>query len=332
MNEALLADFIGYCHSEKGLARATVKGYERWLTQFLSSLDKPLPETSREDVRNFLSAFNPLLSGNTKAQCFSAIRQLYRFLLLDGHILKDPTAGERVPKQSRRLPKVLSQQEVFEIIQRPGARNSYELNLRDRADLKCMDVRLKERTLLVHGKGSKTRIVPIGAPCVEALQSYLREARPNLKRNGSPHVFVGNSTRRLGKSRLWQIVKEQSTAAGTPVSPHTFRHSCATHMLEGGADLRTIQEVLGHTGIDTTEIYTHVARGHAYQQSKKHPRAAITAERKHGTASLKPGGRICSDCRSECAEGRTRCAVHYESNKKAAQKSYARKRERERTA
>src|SRR6266566_1604959 len=233
-NGALLAEFVGYCHSEKGLARTTVKGYERWLGQFLKSFGKPLAETTREDIRNFQSDINPELSGNTKAAFFSALRQFFRFLQLDNHIQNDPTAGLRAPKQSRRLPKVLSQVEVFQLMQRPGRRASYELNLRDRAifevlyasglrvselaDLKCMDVRMKERTLLVQGKGSKMRIVPFGGPCAEALQNYLREGRPNLKRNGSPNVFIGNSTRRLTKSRLWQIVEEQSSAAGMHIS------------------------------------------------------------------------------------------------------------------
>ncbi len=168
-NAELVAEFVGYCFSEKGLSPLTVKAYERYLRQFVHGLDKPLSETGQEDIGNFLSGLNPLLSGNSKALYFSPLRQFFLFLQRDGHIQKDPTAGMRAPKQSRRLPKVLTEDEVERLIELPGRRVSYELNLRNRAilevfyasairlselaGLNCMDVRLKERTLLVRGKG-----------------------------------------------------------------------------------------------------------------------------------------------------------------------------------
>jgi integrase/recombinase XerD len=220
-------------------------------------------------------------------------------LLLDGKIDKDPTLNIDLPKQWKVLPKALSRDEVgamlaetklAEAAQNETAR-AQALALRDRAmiellyaggvrvsevaDARLEDLKLEMGYILVRGKGDKERMVPLGVPAQQALQRYLKSGREVLaKKRSSPLLFVGAGGRRLTRQRLWQLVGKAGLASGRHASPHMLRHSCATHMVENGADLRTVQTILGHADISTTQIYTHVALDRLKSvYAKHHPRA-----------------------------------------------------------
>jgi integrase/recombinase XerD len=225
----------------------------------------------------------------------SALRHLYRFLLLDKRVERDPTLNIPTPKQWKVLPKSLGREEV-EIMLRaenPLARGkiSEELAIRNRAmievfyagalrvseitSLKLQDVKLDMGYVLVRGKGDKERIVPVGRNAQESLTHYLRDARPKLAAGkSSPFLFIARGAKKLTRQRVWQMVGIASSSAGRHASPHMLRHSCATHMVENGADLRTVQTILGHADISTTQIYTHVALDRLKSvYAKHHPRA-----------------------------------------------------------
>jgi integrase/recombinase XerD len=225
----------------------------------------------------------------------SAIRHLYRYLLLDGKIQKDPTLNIDSPKQWKVLPKSLSRDEVEATLSaaqpQNGSARAQALALRDRAmlellyaggvrvsevaDARLEDLKLEMGYILVRGKGDKERMVPLGIPAQQSLQTYLKDSRAVLtKKKSSPLLFLGTGARRLTRQRVWQLVGKASLASGRHASPHMLRHSCATHMVENGADLRTVQTILGHSDISTTQIYTHVALDRLKSvYTKHHPRA-----------------------------------------------------------
>ncbi len=342
-NSHLVVEFISYCHAERGLSETTVHSYRRCLEQFEESLSgRSFLEIERADVRRFVLGLRP----GSKPHHLSAIRHLFRFLQVDGIITRDPTAGIVMLRGSRRLPKSRSAQEVIAAIEEPpghhGQSTSDALNLRDRAimellyasglrvseltGLKGLDPHLAERTLRVsHGKGEKDRIVPFGTPAARALASYLGVGRPQLRKaTSSPFVFIGQYSRRLSKQTIWKTVVRQFASAGIAhTSTHWLRHSCATHMLEGGADLRVIQDVLGHADISTTEIYTHVSVAHLRSQ------IARLENRPKTKAKLAPGPIICAECTRPAAANRVRCEFHLRRVNEASKRSRERKRESE---
>jgi integrase/recombinase XerD len=303
-----VSSFIDYLKVEKGLGALTVQAYTRDIGQFAAFLDghkRTLLNARKDDVRGFIQQlFANSVDGRSVARKLSAIRHLYRFLLLDRRIDRDPTLNIPLPKQWKVLPKSLALEEVEQIIAGAGAvsarvetsvharsRENSALSLRNRAmfeifyagalrvsevvSLKIEDVKLEMGCVLVRGKGDKERIVPLGRSAQEALSSYLREARSQLagERN-SPVLFIARGAKKITRQRVWQMVKAASAETGRHASPHMLRHSCATHMVENGADLRTVQTILGHADISTTQIYTHVALDRlktVYQ--KHHPRA-----------------------------------------------------------
>jgi integrase/recombinase XerD len=236
------------------------------------------------------------VDGRSVARKLSALRHLYRFLLLDKRIDRDPTLNIPLPKQWKVLPKSLARDEVEMLLSNRGTgvparpTENPALALRNRAmlevfyagalrvseiiSLKLEDVKLDMGYVLVRGKGDKERIVPLGRSAQEALSAYLRDSRPQFaaKRN-SPYLFIARGANKLTRQRVWQMVSAASSG-GRHASPHMLRHSCATHMVENGADLRTVQTILGHADISTTQVYTHVALDRlksVYQ--KHHPRA-----------------------------------------------------------
>ena len=244
--------------------------------------------------------FSNSLDGRSVGRKLSAIRHLYRYLLLDGKIEKDPTLNIDSPKQWKVLPKSLSRDEVEATLAATQPRNetarSQALALRDRAmlellyaggvrvsevaDARLEDLKLDMGYILVRGKGDKERMVPLGIPAQQALQQYLKGGRELLARKrSSPLLFLGTGARRLTRQRVWQLVGKASLASGRHASPHMLRHSCATHMVENGADLRTVQTILGHADISTTQIYTHVALDRLKSvYAKHHPRAKAKAK------------------------------------------------------
>lgn len=302
-NARTLSAFLDYLRVERGSAKLTIAAYTSDLAQFADFLEKRrqvLTGARRDDVRDFIQElFSNSLDGRSVGRKLSAIRHLYRHLLLDGKIDKDPTLNIDAPKQWKVLPKALSRDEVEAtlaatqpISDKPRAQ---ALALRDRAMLELLyaggvrvsevanarleDLKLEMGYILVRGKGDKERIVPLGVPAQQALQRYLKDGREVLaKTRSSPFIFLGLGARRLSRQRVWQLVGKASLTSGRHASPHMLRHSCATHMVENGADLRTVQTILGHADISTTQIYTHVALDRLKTvYAKHHPRAKVKA-------------------------------------------------------
>ena len=297
-NSRVVSSFIDYLKVEKGLGALTVQAYTRDIGQFAAFVDgskRTLLNTRKDDVRGFIQQlFANAVDGRSVARKLSAIRHLYRFLLLDRRIERDPTLNIPLPKQWKVLPKSLALEEVEQMLTAnvsTGGKDSVVLGIRNRAmfevfyagalrvseivSLKVEDVKLEMGCVLVRGKGDKERIVPLGRSAQEALSIYLRESRPKLAGDrNSPVLFIARGAKKITRQRVWQMVKAASAETGRRASPHMLRHSCATHMVENGADLRSVQTILGHADISTTQIYTHVALDRlksVYQ--KHHPRA-----------------------------------------------------------
>jgi integrase/recombinase XerD len=317
-NTRLLAGFLDYLRIEKGLARLSITAYNTDIGQFAAFLEKrkrDLLGARRSDVREFLQQlFSNRVDGRSVGRKLSALRHLYRYLLLDKKIDHDPTLNIESPRQWKVLPKSLALDEVNATLAAPAtfhltrAKNSKEagaLALRDKAMLELLyagalrvselvnaaleDLKLDVGYMLVRGKGDKERIVPLGKPAQDALAEYLKDGRSVLAgmrgsrppkasaapvSRSSPLLFVARGARKLTRQRIWQMVGQASAASGRHASPHMLRHSAATHMVENGADLRTVQTILGHADISTTQVYTHLALDRlrtVYQ--KHHPRA-----------------------------------------------------------
>jgi integrase/recombinase XerD len=298
-NARVLSHFLDYLKIEKGLAPLTVSAYATDIGQFAEFLAKhrrTLLNARRNDMRDFIQQlFANSVDGRSVGRKLSALRHLYRYLLLDKLIDHDPTLNIDSPKQWKVLPKSLARDEMEAMLSGslPAADRPQDeaIVLRNRAMLevfyagalrvseiigiKLEDLKLDVGYVLVRGKGDKERIVPLGKSAQQALDEYMKEARNVLMgRNSSPLLFLGRVARKLTRQRVWQIVRAASFSAGRHASPHMLRHSCATHMVENGADLRTVQTILGHADISTTQIYTHVALDrltNVYQ--KHHPRA-----------------------------------------------------------
>jgi integrase/recombinase XerD len=300
-SEKVQAGFFDYLKVEKGLARLSIDSYRTdiglW-TAFLAARKRHILNARREDVRQFM---DQLLSnqydGRSVARKLSALRHLYKFLILDKHIEHDPTLNIDSPKQWKVLPKSLARTEV-EALLKPAAspkelQLSQALAVRNRAMLETMyagglrvsevinlrhvDVKLDLGYVLVRGKGDKERIVPMGKPAIDAIRDYLHSARPLLCGSKTSAVlFLARGCHGLTRERLWEIVNESGVAGSRHASPHMLRHSAATHMVENGADLRTVQTILGHADISTTQVYTHLALDrlrNVYQSH--HPRARL---------------------------------------------------------
>ncbi len=305
-NARTLSAFLDYLRVERGSAKLTIAAYTSDLAQFAEFLEKRhqfLSGARREDVREYIQElFSNQLDGRSVGRKLSAIRHLYRHLLLDGKIDKDPTLNIDLPKQWKVLPKALSRDEVGAMLaetkpaeppSRKETARSHALALRDRAmlellyaggvrvsevaDARLEDLKLDMGYILVRGKGDKERMVPLGVPAQQALQQYLKNSREVIAKTttkSSPLLFLGAAGRRLTRQRIWQLVGKASLSSGRHASPHMLRHSCATHMVENGADLRTVQTILGHSDISTTQIYTHVALDRLKSvYAKHHPRA-----------------------------------------------------------
>jgi integrase/recombinase XerD len=274
-----LTAFLSYLKVEKGLSPLTVEAYRGDLLQFAESLEKrnrTLLNATRPDLLSFLEQLTAnMVEGRSRARKLSALRHFYRFLLLDKKIKHDPTLNIESPRQWKILPKSLAVAEIdamlaqekskpqdpalamrnealLELLYATGMRVSEMVNLR------LEDLNLQASSAIVRGKGDKERIVPFGVAARDAVQVYLRDARPQLCRVlRSTLVFVDRSGTGLTRERVWRIVREAKVDG--KASPHMLRHSCATHMVENGADLRTVQTILGHADIATTQVYTHVA-------------------------------------------------------------------------
>lgn len=295
--DAAVERFLTYLNVEAGLSANTLSAYGTDLTDFLSFCeDKALKAPSAltpELATAYLASLDKRgLSTRTRARRLSAIKRLYRFLIEEGELNENPLALIGSGKLSRKLPDVLTRGEIVSLLEAPDLESPE--GLRDRAMLELLyatGLRVSELCGLraaqfnadagfirVMGKGSKERAVPVGDAAVHWLTRYVSEGRSRLlKKRQSPFLFVGRkSGKAITRQGFWQRIKRHTRAAGIDkdISPHTLRHSFATHLLDGGADLRSVQAMLGHSDISTTEIYTHVSRRRireAYDQF--HPRA-----------------------------------------------------------
>lgn len=284
-------DFLAFLSVERRLSSNTVDSYRHDLEtygKFLSCRKLLVPV--REDIASHLMSLKLKgLSSTTIARHLAAIKGLYRFLLNEGRIENNPAVGMRTPKVWNELPSVLSVREVSKIISQPDV--GKKAGIRDKAilelmyatgmrvsevvDLELSNLNLDVGYLRCMGKGSKERIVPVGKQAIRSMYLYLEKVRPHYVKGGDRHFFVNRFGRGFSRQGLWKIVKKYAAASWVKknVTPHTFRHSFATHLLEGGADLRSVQEMLGHESISTTQIYTHVDRSRLKKiHAKYHPR------------------------------------------------------------
>lgn len=297
--------FFRFLQLEKSLAENSIEAYRRDISRystFLESRGIEAPSRARDNhVSEFLHALRELgLAPRSIARNLSAVKSLHKFLLGEQISVVDPTENVELPKTGKHLPDVLSVEEVAAILDAPerlkkqtGRRRKIEIWLRDKAVLETLyatGVRVselvgikqsslypEEQLVRVFGKGSKERIVPIGIPALNAIDCYRREVRTILAQNKNTNdaLFLSTRGKPLTRMTVWNIIAEYTKAAGIKksVHPHTFRHSFATHLLEGGADLRAVQEMLGHADISTTQIYTHIDREFVKAEHRKyHPR------------------------------------------------------------
>ncbi|MFQ5536572.1 MAG: site-specific tyrosine recombinase XerD [Gemmatimonadota bacterium] len=280
---------------ERGLSHRTLEAYGRdleWMVAFLEERGvKEPPAVKPEDLRAWIYHLSERgLASSSIRRAQSAARTFFAFLLAEGLLQTDPAERLEAPRMIRTLPHHLSVEEVTRLLDAPDPTRA--LYWRDRAlletlyasgmrvselvDLLLSSLDLEEGIATVFGKGSKERIVPLGGPALRALRRYLREVRPGLDRGrGEGRVFLSARGRPLSRQMVFRIVREAARRAGIAkkVSPHTLRHSFATHLLEGGADLAAVQELLGHADISTTQIYTHVDRSYLRDMHRRfHPR------------------------------------------------------------
>ena len=276
-----LDNFLAHCGAEKGLATASLEAARFDLARLRRWADgKSLsaPASIRDHhLRSFLTESSGELAPSSRARLLSTLRSFFRFLVAENLAVVDPTSTLIAPRRGRKLPTVLTLNQVERLLStvngaRPG-------ELRDRAilevlygcgcrvsELCCLDVTdldSSEATLLLRGKGRKQRLVPVGEPALEAVGLFLRAGRPDLVgKLPNAALFLNQRGGRLSRVSVWNLIKKAGAAAGLPdrLSPHTLRHTYATHLLEGGADVRVVQELLGHADIGTTEIYTHIDR------------------------------------------------------------------------
>ncbi len=289
-----LGAFLDYCRIEKGLAENSLQAYRRDLERFLAFLGahggdpQPDARTLGEYVD---SLYRDGLSSRSIARHLSALRRFFAFLLRQGAVSADPTERLTTPKQWSNLPKYLNTEQISSLV--TAADGHKPTNIRDRAmlellyasglrvselcGLECSDLNLEFGLVRVTGKGGKQRMVPFGQTAGRAIQDYLDNGRPGLLRGrGSAYLFVTARGGKLTRQAFWKLLALRGKRAGIfhGLTPHVIRHTFATHLLEGGADLRSVQTMLGHADISTTQIYTHVLRSKLKSTvDEHHPRA-----------------------------------------------------------
>jgi integrase/recombinase XerD len=297
--EVAITAFLNYARVERGLSANTLDAYGRDMVKFATFVKKvrrPLEEISRDDVVDFLATlYRNGLDSRSVARHLVTVRNLFRFLVTDGIVENDPTLNLESPKVRQSLPSYLSVEEIERLLALPNLKSP--LGLRDRAlfdvlysaglrvseviGLKLGDIDFQMGCIRCIGKGDKERLVPIGRKALEAVEKYVREARPQLLRSRriqvpNPYIFVNRNGNRISRVGVWKIMAAYGQMLGLrkKLTPHKLRHSFATHLLERGADLRSVQLMLGHADISTTQIYTHVLEDRLKSVYKAHhPRA-----------------------------------------------------------
>jgi integrase/recombinase XerD len=276
--DILVDQFINYLRIEKGLADNTIQAYSRDLVHFFMFLGqgKISPVNITQDhIAEYILSLKKTLSVRSIARNLSSLKAFFRFLVAEGKIDKNPTRFMESMKLPQRLPKILSPQEVDLLLSQPDG--SRPLGMRDRAmlellyatglrvseliGLKVLNLNLEAGFVRTFGKGSKERMIPMGEKAKQTIRTYLLDGRPALlKKGNSPYLFLNSNGRPMTRQGFWKIIKKYGIMTGIAkeITPHRLRHSFASHLLEGGADLRSVQIMLGHSDISTTQIYTHI--------------------------------------------------------------------------
>ena len=290
----LLADqFINHLRVERGLSDNTIESYSRDLMRFFQFLEgrklSPLHAT-QDAIMDYMGTLDGVLSLRSAARNLSALKMFFRFLVYDGKIKSSPARLLSTPKLPHKLPDILTRTEVDSLLSQPDISN--HLGQRDKAllevlyaaglrvselvGLKISNINLEAGYVRLVGKGSKERMIPMGEKALNALKDYLSDGRVGLLKNKSSiYLFLNSRGRPITRQGFWKIIKRYGIKAGInkKITPHSIRHSFASHLLEGGADLRSVQIMLGHADISTTQIYTHVTRERLKQiHEKYHPR------------------------------------------------------------
>ncbi|MCS6885597.1 MAG: site-specific tyrosine recombinase XerD [Acidobacteriota bacterium] len=286
-------EYIAYLAAERGLSTNTLEAYCRdvdGLSRYATERGKCLLTLERADVAEYLKHLRQRgLGANTVMRHIASIRGLYKFLLLDGHIKADPTVDLKAPRGRQILPKFLTLEEIELLLAQPD--RSTDEGIRDLAMLqllyatglrvselvmlKLKDINLETGLLNCFGKGSKERSVPFGKAAEKALRDYLPVRQRLLSNKASTYLFVGANGKKLSRQQFWKAIAEYGYKAGIGhITPHMIRHTFATHLLEHGADLRSVQIMLGHSDISTTQVYTHVTNERLREVYERcHPRA-----------------------------------------------------------
>ena len=294
LNENLINDFIDCLRFERRLSKNTIVSYQRDLEKYRFFLQqnkiKEILNVSNDQILYFLEFLYKTQNSSSVSRILSTLRTFYKYLVRDGKIQKNPFSSIKNPKQPKKILEILDEQEVKKFLE--SIPSSSYLELRDKAmfellyscgmrvseivDLKLSDIDFDEGLIRFIGKGNKERITPIGDTAKDCLEKYIRAARYNLERERkSENVFLNRNGQKLTRQGFWKILKKYAgkVNASKNLYPHLFRHSYATHMLERGADLRIVQELLGHSSISTTEIYTNINKKHVKETYfKYHPR------------------------------------------------------------
>lgn len=280
--------FLNYLTVEKGLSANTLEAYRRDIqkfTRFLQKKNQKITNFERSDLISFINHLRN--SGNqttTLARNIATLRGLCKFMLMEGIIKEDPIENLSTPKGWKRIPRIIGTDEVFSLFKKPEGEN---LSLRDRAileiiyssglraseviNIKMNDINFEAGFITITGKGSKERVVPVNEMTLTTVKKYIEESRPQLlKRKNSQFLFLAKGGKPMTRQRLWQLINKYSKELSIKISPHTLRHCFASHLLDGGADLRALQKMLGHTDISTTQIYTKVTPERLRKIHKKH--------------------------------------------------------------
>jgi integrase/recombinase XerD len=287
-----IKDFIEFIKVERGYSENTANSYQRDLDQFTKFAKiKESKDVKRDLIKSFLEhLYHEGFSVSSTERKLACLKSFFHYLVREGAMESDPTSDIKLPKKAKRLPKALSIAETIRLISAPQEKT--HISLRDAALLELLyatgmraseavglnisDINLSVSFVKCFGKGSRERIVPINQPTLRAIKAYLEQGRPKFPKKNEQALFLDKSGGRLTRQGLWLIIKKYVKRTGVKgkTSPHTLRHSFATHLLEKGADLRSVQEMLGHADISTTQIYTSVSRERLKRiYNKAHPRA-----------------------------------------------------------
>ncbi len=296
MMESFLKEYLATLKVEKNLSNNTISSYKSDLTSFLDFISRSGVNDLSDIKTSHIAAFFKLLKDaglneTSAARYFSSLKGFFKYLYKCSYLISNPIDRISPPKISRKLPEVLNIREINAILDQPDVNDT--IGLRDKAilelfyacgtriseliNIKLNDLFLSEEVIRVIGKGSKERLIPIGSSAIRWVDEYLRKSRPILARNykSENYLFLNQRGTKFSRMGIWKIVSFYANQAGIEkhVHPHTFRHSFATHLIEGGADLRAVQEMLGHSDISTTQIYTHIDRDYIKLVHRKyHPR------------------------------------------------------------